>query len=131
MSTSLPRFPQTVQEGLHVQSNPTGKRYLDRSDPHQLIAEIAAWSDPHEDKEGAEYSAGWRLQIKLDRLLSYLQAQQRCLILEVQIDRKERLHGQEKNIDYQQPPNVLLYLLHPNGHLETLEHHHRFGPTDT
>lgn len=130
MSTSLPRFPQTVQEGLHVQSDPTRKRYLDRSDPHQLIAEIIAWSDPHEDKERAEYSTGWRLQIRLDRLLGYLQAQQRCLILEVQIDRKERSHGQEKNIDYQ-PPAVLLYLLHPNGNLETLEHHHRFGPTDT
>ncbi|THF60379.1 ATP-binding protein [Pseudothauera rhizosphaerae] len=130
MDTDLPRFPQTVQEALHVQPDPTGKRYLDRSDPHRLIAEITAWSDPHEDREGAEYSAGWRLQIRLDRLLGYLQAQQRCLMLEVQIDRKERRHGQEKNIDYQ-PPAVLLYLLHPSGHLETLEHHHRLGPTDT
>lgn len=130
MDTGLPSFPQTVQEELSVQSDPAGMRYLDRIDPNQLIAEITAWSDPREDKKGVEYSAGWRLQIRLDRLLGYLNAQQCYLILEVQIDRKERRYGQKENFDYK-PPAVLLYLLHPNGHLETLEHHYRLGPTDT
>ncbi len=130
IDTGLPSFPQAVQEQLGVQPDSAGKRYLDRSDPNQLIAEVTTWCEPHEDKEGAEYSSGWRLQIKCDRLLNYLQVQQRCLILEVQIDREERRYGQEKNFDYK-PPAVLLYLLHPNGHLETLEHHYRLGPTDT
>jgi hypothetical protein len=130
MDTGLPRFSQAVQDQLSVQPDSAGKRYLDRSDPNQLIAEITAWSEPHEDKEGAEYSSGWRLRIKCDRLLNYLRVQQRCLILEVQIDREERRYGQEKNFDYE-PPAVLLYLLHPNGHLETLEHHYCLGPTDT
>lgn len=130
MNTGLPSFPQTVQEELGVRPDTAGKRYLDRSEPNQLVAEITTWSDPHEDKEGAEYSAGCRLQIRLDRLLSYLQAQQRCLILEVQIDRKEHRYGQKSNFDYK-PPAVLLYLLHPNGHLETLEHYYRLGSKDT
>lgn len=130
MDTGLPRFSQAVQDQLSVQPDSAGKRYLDRSDPNQLIAEITSWSEPHEDKEGAEYSSGWRLRIKCDRLLNYLRVQQRCLILEVQIDREERRYGQEKNFDYE-PPAVLLYLLHPNGHLETLEHHYCLGPTDT
>lgn len=130
MDTGLPCFPQAVQDQLSVQPDSAGKCYLDRSDPNRLIAEITTWSEPHEDKEGAEYSSGWRLQIKCDRLLKYLRVQQRCLILEVQIDREERRYGQEKNFDYK-PPAVLLYLLHPNGYLETLEHHYRLGPTDT
>jgi len=130
MDTGLPSFPQAVQEELSVRPDLTGMRYLDRSDPNQLIAEITTWCDPHEDKKGAEYSAGWRLQIKLDRLLYYLQAQQRCLILEVQIDRKEHRYGQEENYDYK-PPAVLLYLLHADGRLETLEHHYLLGPTDS
>jgi len=130
MYTGLPRFPQAVQEALGVRPDPLGKRYLDRSDPNQLIAEITTWSEPHEDKEHAEYSSGWRLQIKLDRLLNYLQAQQRSLILEVQIDRKEQRYGQKKDFDYKSPA-VLLYLLRADGHLETLEHHYRLGPTDT
>lgn len=130
MDTALPSFPQSVQEELGVQPDTAGERYLDRSDPNQLVAEITTWSDTHEDKEGAEYSAGWRLHIKLDRLLSYLQAQQSCLIIEVQIDREEHRYGQKKDFDYK-PPAVLLYLLHSNGHIETLEHHYRIGPTDT
>ena len=130
IDTGLPRFPQAVRDALSVQTDSAGKRYLDRSDPNQLIAEITTWSEPHEDKEGAEYSSGWRLQIKCDRLLNYLRAQQRCLILEVQIDRKEHHYGQEKDYEYK-PPAVLLYLLHADGHLETLEHHNRLGPTDT
>lgn len=130
MDTGLPCLPQAVQEQLGVQPDSFGMRYLDCSDPNQLVAEITAWCEPHEDKEGAEYSSGWRLQIMRDRLLNYLRAQQRCLILEVQIDREERRYGQEKNFDYK-PPAVLLYLLHPNGHLETLGHHYRLGPTDT
>jgi hypothetical protein len=130
MYTGLPRFPQAVQEALGVRPDPLGKCYLDRSDPNQLIAEITTWNEPHEDKEHAEYSSGWRLQIKLDRLLNYLQAQQRSLILEVQIDRKEQRYGQKKDFDYKSPA-VLLYLLRADGHLETLEHHYRLGPTDT
>ena len=130
MNTALPRFPQAVQEELNVQADSFGKQYLDRVDPSQLVAKVTAWSDPHEDRESAEYSAGWQLKIKLDRLLSYLHAQQRCLIIEVQIDRKNQRYGQERNFDYI-PPAVLLYLLHPNGDLETLEHHHRLGATNT
>lgn len=130
MDTGLPSFPQAVQEELNIWPDPLGKRYLDRSDPNQLIAEITTWSEPHEDKEGAVYSSGWRLQIMLDRLLSYLRTRQRCLILEVQIDRKENRYGQKNNFDYK-PPAVLLYLLHADGHLETLEHHYRLRPTDT
>jgi hypothetical protein len=130
MDIGLPSFPQAVQEELNIWPDPLGKHYLDRSDPNQLIAEITTWSEPHEDKEGAVYSSGWRLQIKLDRLLSYLRAQQRCLILEVQIDREGHRYGQKKHFDYK-PPAVLLYLLHADGHLETLEHHYRIGSADT
>jgi hypothetical protein len=130
MYTGFPYIPQAVQEALDMRPDTAGKRYLDRTDPNQLVAEITAWSEPHEDKEHAAYSSGWRLQIKLDRLLNYLQAQQRSLILDVQIDRKEHRYGQKKHYDYK-PPTVLLYLLHPNGHLETLEHHYCLGSTDT
>lgn len=130
MDTGLPVFPQSVQENLSIWPDPAEKRYLDRTDPEQLIAEITTWSEPHEDKERAEYSAGWRLRIKVDRLLRYLQARQCSLILEVQIDRKEHRYGQEENFDYK-PPTAVLYLLHADGHLETLEHHYRLGPTDT
>jgi hypothetical protein len=130
MDTGLPVFSLAVQEKLGVRPDQAGKRYLDRSDPNQLVAEITTWSEPHEDKERAEYSSGWRLRIKVDRLLRYLRAQQRSLILEVQIDRKEHRYGQEENFDYSHPA-VLLYLLRADGHLETLEHHYRLGPTDT
>jgi hypothetical protein len=129
IDTGLPYFPQTVQDAFGMRSDTAGKRYLDRTAPNQLVAEITTWSDSHEDRDGVEYSTGWRLQIKLDRLLSYLQAQQRCLILEVQIEREEHRYGQKKDFDYK-PPSVLLYLLHPNGHLETLEHHYRLGAKD-
>jgi len=130
MDTGLPSFPQTVQEELDVQPDPLGKRYLDRSNSNQLIAEITTWSEPHDDKEYAEYSSGWRLQIRRDRLLSYLRAQQRCLILEVQIDREEHHYGQQKHYDYK-PPAALLYLLHDDGHIETLEQHYKLRPKDT
>jgi len=130
MYIGLPKFPQAVQESLEVRPDSLGMRYWDCSDPNQLIAEITTWSEPHEDKKHAEYSSGWRLQIKLDRLLNYLQAQQRSLILEVQIDRKEQRYGQKENFDYK-PSTVLLYLLHADGHVETLEHNYRLGPTDT
>lgn len=130
MDTGLPLFPQAVQEALNVLPNTIGKRYFDRTSPDQLIAEITSWCDPHEDREGAEYSSGWRLQIKIDRLLEYLKTQQRCLIIEVQIHREERRHGQEKYRDYE-PPKTLLYLLLPNGRIETLEHHHCLGTTNS
>lgn len=130
MDTGLPRFPRAVQEALGIQIDMTGTRYLDRTAPHVQIAGVTAWSEPREDRERAEYSAGWRLNIQIDRLLGYLQAQQRSLILEVQIDRKEHRHGQEKYFDYK-PAAVLLYLLHADGRLETLGHHHRLGPADT
>lgn len=130
IDTGLPRFPQTVQEELDVQPDPFGKLYLDRSNSNQLIAEITTWSEPHDDKKYAEYSSGWRLQIRRDRLLSYLRAQQRCLILEVQIDREEHHYDQQKHYDYK-PPAVLLYLLHDDGHIETLEQHYKLRPKDT
>jgi len=130
MYTGLPKIPQAVQESLKVRPDSLGMRYWDCSDPNQLVAEITTWSEPHEDKKHAEYSSGWRLQIKLDRLLNYLHAQQRSLILEVQIDRKEQRYGQKEDFDYK-PSAVLLYLLHADGHVETLEHHYRLGSTDT
>lgn len=130
MDSGLPFFPQAVLEALDIQPNITRKRYQDRNTPHNLVAEITSWSDPHEDRDGVEYSAGWQLQIKTDRLLSYLQLQNRCLILEVQIDREERRYGKKENFDYK-PPAFLLYLLHSNGHLETLEHHYRLRAEDT
>lgn len=130
MDTGFLSFPQTVQEELDVQPDPFGKRYLDRSNSNQLIAEITTWTEPHDDKKYAEYSSGWRLQIRRDRLLSYLRSQQRCLILEVQIDREEHHYGQQKHYDYK-PPAVLLYLLHDDGHIETLEQHYKLRPKDT
>lgn len=130
MYSNFPVFPSEVQSNLNIRRDAKGKRYYDRLDPGQLIAAVTAWSDLHEDKEGAEYSRGWRLQIRCDRLLSYLQAQQRCLIIEVQINRKEQQYGKEENFGYKSP-SVLIYLLHPNGRLETLEHHYSIGSENT
>lgn len=130
LDTGLPLFPQAMMDQLNLSHDVFGKRYVDQVDPSIVVAEVISWSEPHEDKEWAQYSSGWRLQIKIDRLLHYLQVQQRCLILEVQIDREGRSYGEERSYDYK-PPAVLLYLLHPNGQLETLEHHHRLGATDS
>ncbi|NWB99607.1 hypothetical protein HX882_27380 [Pseudomonas gingeri] len=130
LDSGIPVFTTAVQDSLGIRLDDSGRCYVDRNNPEHLIAKVEAWSDPHEDREGAEYSTGWRLKIKLQQILPYLQAQQRCLILEVQIDRKERRHGQEKRNNYI-PPAALLYLLYPDGRLETLEHNHRVGTNNT
>jgi hypothetical protein len=130
LDSGIPVFTTAVQDSLGIRLDNSGRCYVDRNNPEHLIAKVEAWSDPHEDREGAEYSTGWRLKIKLQQVLPYLQAQQRCLILEVQIDRKERRHGQEKRNNYI-PPAALLYLLYPDGRLETMEHNHRVGTNNT
>lgn len=130
MDLYLPIFPKDVQEKLNVNTNKIGKQYFDSSNSSQLIAEVESWSDLHEDREGAKYSAGYRLKINIDRLLSYLQSIQRCLILEVKIDKKESNYGRERKHDYK-PPEAILYLLHSDGRIETVEHNYCLRPKNT
>ena len=130
MDLYLPIFPKDVQEKLNVNTNKIGKKYFDSSNSSQLIAEVESWSDLHEDREGAKYSAGYRLKINIDRLLSYLQSIQRCLILEVKIDKKESNYGRERKHDYK-PPEAILYLLHSDGRIETVEHNYCLRPKNT
>lgn len=129
MNTGIGTFPHHVCESLGVMAEVGSMRYVDMAS-NQLIAEARAWSEPHEDREGAEYSTGWQLRIIPTRLLQFLKNQNRCLILEVKIVRKEKRHDQEEKYGYT-PPRVLIYLLHSNGRLETLEHYHCIGTDDT
>jgi hypothetical protein len=131
MSTGHSSFPRAVQEALGVQTDAIGKRYLEIQRSEVAIAEISAWSDLTHDTEYAEYSEGWRLWISIDRLLEYLRDQQRCLIIEFQIDREQR-REERRGFGFSQykPPATLIYILHPDGHLESLVHHCCLGSAD-
>jgi len=126
MSAQLPILIPEIQEALRVRSEHVGIRYLDQVVPHRLVAEIHAWSDmPERDTKYDSFSQGWRLQIRTDRLLQLLTIKNTCLILKVQIRRDRRNHG-KLDYDYAKT-KALVYLLHPDGRLETLEHDRRLG----
>ena len=128
MDTGMPFLLASTQETLRVLPDTAGKCYFDREAPSQIVAETTGWSDQPDPSDHAVFSNGWRFKINIRRLLRFLAERQRCLILKVQINREKRRHG-ESHYEYKPPP-VLLYLLHPDGHLESLEHHHRLGTED-
>lgn len=129
MNTGISQFPEDVCADLGVSFNPASMQYADQHSG-QVVAEARAWCEPYDDTEHAQYSEGWQLRIDLQRLTKYLQRLNRCLILEVQFNRKEKTNDEEKKYEYA-PPSALLYLLHPEGKLETLGHHHILGKEDT
>ncbi|WP_457240855.1 hypothetical protein [Pseudomonas chlororaphis] len=129
MNTGVSEFSDQVREDLGVIFNPINMQYIDQQSG-QVVAEARAWCEPYDDSENAQYAEGWQLKIDPQRLMYYLQQQNRCLILEVQINRKEKAHDEKKKYEYT-PPSTLLYLLHPEGKLEALEHHHFLGQEDT
>ncbi|MBH3344162.1 ATP-binding protein [Pseudomonas parafulva] len=129
MNTGISQFPESVCAGLGVKYNSASMQYADQQNG-QVVAEARAWCEPYDDTEDAEYSEGWQLRIDLQLLTKYLQGLDRCLILEVQINRKEKTNDEKKKYEYA-PPSTLIYLFHPEGKLETLEHHHILGKEDT
>ncbi|MEW9860446.1 hypothetical protein [Pseudomonas putida] len=129
MDTGISQLSEGVCADLGVKFNPASMQYADE-ESGQVVASARAWCEPYDDTEDAQYSEGWQLRIDVQRLTKYLQRQNRCLILEVQINRKEKTSDEKKKYEYA-PPNALLYLLHPEGKLETLEHHHILGRDDT
>lgn len=106
-----------------------GREWIDQRSGH-LVAIFERWDDlmpgPH---ESCFQSEGRRLWVRWPDLCDFLKATEQCLIVECDISRYAPRPNDEKERDY--VTNTRLYLIYPDGRVETPRGDHRPRTADS
>ncbi|AOQ25201.1 hypothetical protein MTAT_00010 [Moorella thermoacetica] len=104
-------------------SSPERKHYWRKGNEEDKVTILECWNDLQvtEREYKGFYSEGYRLWIRVETLLEYLRNRRRCLIVECMIDR----WVDKKGLGEYVPGKAKIYLIHPDGTVETLRQRYR------
>jgi hypothetical protein len=93
-----------------------------RDDAGALITEVTLWNDELGDERDSHerQTDGVRTTVTLDTMVRFLEATDRELIIDVEIDRKDDRRDEGRDREYA-PAKSRIYLLNKQGQLESLE----------
>jgi len=123
LSSSLVIPGKDFVEWGNLVSYPERKHYWRKGNEEEKVTILECWNDLQvtEREYKGFYSEGYRLWVRVETLLKYLRNRRRCLIVECMIDR----WVDKKGLGEYVPGKAKIYLIHPNGTVETLRERYR------
>jgi hypothetical protein len=101
------------------------------NNPEEKVTILETWSNTvKENRHSIFTSSGYRLSLRKKDLLSFLQNENKCLIISCELTRRleyEKRSNREKGVDSIEMNNsyTLIYLIYPNGKIETISGNHK------
>lgn len=125
LSSSLVVPGKDFVEWGNLVSSPERKHYWRKGNEEEKVTILECWNDLQvtEREYKGFYSEGHRFWVRVKTLLEYLRNRRRCLIVECMIDRWVDRKGLGKYV----PGKAKIYLIHPDGTVETLRERYCLG----
>ncbi len=127
LSSSLEGPGRDFMEWGALVSSSDQKLHWRKSPEEENVTIFECWNDLQvKEREYQEfYSEGQRLFVRVETLLRYLRERQRCLIVKCMIHRWVDRKGMGKYV----PGKAKIYLIYPDGTVETLQRRYQLGQT--
>lgn len=95
----------------------------------KVVAENEIWNDNLEESSERitqPFSTGQRLWVNIATLLEYLRRRNRCLVIKVEFSRNRSYHYRKPGEEYDLG-KAIVYIVHQNGRLETVDGYREIG----